>query len=243
MAEKLGLSGSSPLTRGKPLVTTGSYDGNRLIPAHAGKTRGRARLADHPRAHPRSRGENSKGRDRLTPSSGSSPLTRGKPPGGPPGEVGAGLIPAHAGKTRSRAKPSSEYRAHPRSRGENLQVHPAGLTLGGSSPLTRGKPVNDERAEGHGGLIPAHAGKTRKRTRPPRRPRAHPRSRGENVVRPGATILEPGSSPLTRGKLAGQERAANHLGLIPAHAGKTSHPTGARRNPEAHPRSRGENRR
>ena len=50
-------------------------------------------------AHPRSRGENSGARSGLIRANGSSPLTRGKR-----GELlyvghGAGLIPAHAGKT------------------------------------------------------------------------------------------------------------------------------------------------
>ena len=70
--------GSSPLTRGKlnPLrivfVVTG------LIPAHAGKTGTTQQRPRPPPAHPRSRGENSMRRWPLIPSSGSSPLTRGK---------------------------------------------------------------------------------------------------------------------------------------------------------------------
>ena len=53
---------------------------------------------------------------------------------------------------------------------------------------------------------------------------AHPRSRGENdeavPERPGGC----GSSPLTRGKLPDVNSLGPHLGLIPAHAGKTSRP-------------------
>ena len=51
----------------------------------------------------------------------------------------------------------------------------------------------------------------------------------------------PGPSPLTRGKL--QERHAHPLlvGLIPAHAGKTSSSSWLLRRSAAHPRSRGEN--
>ena len=94
--------GSSPLTRGKPsssgLVTTPSG----LIPAHAGKTRSAASIRRNSQAHPRSRGENPGNRSRRPPPSGSSPLTRGKPPGVNAAYLDAGLIPAHAGKTRMR---------------------------------------------------------------------------------------------------------------------------------------------
>ena len=51
----------------------------------------------------------------------------------------------------------------------------------------------------------------------------------------------PGSSPLTRGKLAASEARALQIGLIPAHAGKTGRGCQRVANPAAHPRSRGEN--
>ena len=51
-----------------------------------------------------------------------------------------------------------------------------------------------------------------------------------------------GSSPLTRGKLAGDVVLTVHLRLIPAHAGKTLAGPPRRQGREAHPRSRGENR-
>ena len=91
---------------------------------------------------------------------GSSPLTRGKLTGicVPFGLVG--LIPAHAGKTTLSLSQPPQERAHPRSRGENMRS-PASGTIGpGSSPLTRGKLILDSVPRGHGGLIPAHAGKT-----------------------------------------------------------------------------------
>ena len=92
-------SGSSPLTRGKPLVRFSSAQRARLIPAHAGKTITRADARPWPRAHPRSRGENDVDPAVFEDYEGSSPLTRGKQlivsKGGKP----YGLIPAHAGKT------------------------------------------------------------------------------------------------------------------------------------------------
>ena len=91
------------------------------------------------------------------------------------------------------------------------------------------------------GLIPAHAGKTRRAAWIGPRPTAHPRSRGENIVYLVDPVLDAGSSPLTRGKPHHQGHDRQAPGLIPAHAGKTYRlliPVSAR---GAHPRSRGEN--
>ena len=71
--------------------------------------------------------------------------------------------------------------------------------------------------------------------------RAHPRSRGEN---PGSVLrlgLGKGSSPLTRGKPHRVRGLQARVGLIPAHAGKTSDVDIAAGSCWAHPRSRGEN--
>ena len=99
----------------------------------------------------------------LTPDEGSSPLTRGKPPGGPRAGGACRLIPAHAGKTRRQRSPAGVIGAHPRSRGENDILNATGFRLTGSSPLTRGKRLGEDLGGFGGGLIPAHAGKTGKR--------------------------------------------------------------------------------
>ena len=71
-----------------------------------------------------------------------------------------GLIPAHAGKTHTRPSRAYPSAAHPRSRGENTHAAQSRLSLGGSSPLTRGKLDVGVGVDQVGGLIPAHAGKT-----------------------------------------------------------------------------------
>ena len=95
----LPFTGSSPLTRGKPVSLTDRVRNLGLIPAHAGKTFPLPSFAFSFRAHPRSRGENG-------------------------GEGGyytrRGLIPAHAGKTCCVPLLSGGAAAHPRSRGENI---------------------------------------------------------------------------------------------------------------------------
>ena len=93
------VSGSSPLTRGKHPNQIVSESVQRLIPAHAGKTRRLGRTRWRRPAHPRSRGENDKYWDAVGKSDGSSPLTRGKPCPCEYHTLTNRLIPAHAGKT------------------------------------------------------------------------------------------------------------------------------------------------
>ena len=70
---------------------------------------------------------------------------------------------------------------------------------------------------------------------------AHPRSRGENTGKALELVAEPGSSPLTRGKLDCFGAVVVGHGLIPAHAGKTWDSSQDLSYTRAHPRSRGEN--
>ena len=235
------IPGSSPLTRGKPSYWLFVRLRRGLIPAHAGKTdrcppRSRARPA-----HPRSRGENGWPERHIKPNQGSSPLTRGKRMARAPHQAQSGLIPAHAGKTTRHTPSQSRPGAHPRSRGENGASPARPADEGGSSPLTRGKQCGAFVDETRAGLIPAHAGKTRNRIPTCRYPRAHPRSRGENLEPFNDDTHGGGSSPLTRGKPHAAWRAGTTFGLIPAHAGKTAPSTSSPWAGWAHPRSRGEN--
>ena len=193
-------SGSSPLTRGKlHRLQPGLVEG-RLIPAHAGKT---PCLQDRRRwgaAHPRSRGENLTRSMYWSQGKGSSPLTRGKQKRICEMTNVYRLIPAHAGKTASTASLSTSRPAHPRSRGENGPLPSEGMELDGSSPLTRGKHLRPVHRRRRQGLIPAHAGKTLESDPVGWVGEAHPRSRGENLVRIATSPVLVGSSPLTRGK-------------------------------------------
>ena len=192
--------GSSPLTRGKQLVAGDITPIVRLIPAHAGKTYEAHALATQTGAHPRSRGENARAQSAARTVGGSSPLTRGKRRGRTASPANSWLIPAHAGKTRRHCRPNPGRRAHPRSRGENAAIAAITRTMGGSSPLTRGKQGLRLALSGDRGLIPAHAGKTSWTRSLPLVDGAHPRSRGENPRISPLSPRERGSSPLTRGK-------------------------------------------
>ena len=192
--------GSSPLTRGKRILTRVRSYASGLIPAHAGKTAWVVSCIFGLSAHPRSRGENGDEVDGPVGESGSSPLTRGKLDTVVRETNREGLIPAHAGKTRTPTQRCATIAAHPRSRGENSLFYVRTHTPWGSSPLTRGKPRTFRAARYFVRLIPAHAGKTTQVRRCSLSGGAHPRSRGENR---GPTDTPPrrrGSSPLTRGK-------------------------------------------
>ena len=90
-------------------------------------------------------------------------------------------------------------------------------------------------------LIPAHAGKTSLRSRPPRQKRAHPRACGENLSASQLLREGTGSSPRMRGKPPAARRKWVGVGLIPAHAGKTRLLATVATHGQAHPRACGEN--
>ena len=172
---------------------------------------------------------------------GSSPLTRGKRPTVDGDLDLVRLIPAHAGKTHPTRPAPALPAAHPRSRGENTWAIESEADHSGSSPLTRGKQVRRLSHERATGLIPAHAGKTSTSSTRHPYPKAHPRSRGENLARVSHVTRSVGSSPLTRGKRSEPSRSHGHTRLIPAHAGKTPCTRCQVWRSTAHPRSRGEN--
>ena len=171
---------------------------------------------------------------------GSSPLTRGAPPGVPARPLRAGLIPAHAGSTAGKAGTATPAAAHPRSRGEHAPPKVDQRHIQGSSPLTRGAHRASRPQALVAGLIPAHAGSTSPNGPSTTALAAHPRSRGEHFGLLPDPRWAPGSSPLTRGARDTPMNSRDKVGLIPAHAGSTKHGKTSRTPPWAHPRSRGE---
>ena len=158
--------GSSPLTRGKLTNHEKRIITKRLIPTHAGKTRASRATWPGPRAHPHSRGENTRRVPFHVIPTGSSPLTRGKHLAIQVRLAARGLIPTHAGKTPCNPGTPGGARAHPHSRGENRLEELSYLPGPGSSPLTRGKHDAGQGRQRDHGLIPTHAGKTAPNFRP-----------------------------------------------------------------------------
>ena len=253
--------GSSPRVRGKREGACSNLSRAGLIPACAGKTGAsstRGRLCP---AHPRVCGENCVGVHFCSFVAGSSPRVRGKPwcafvfpPSGgssprvrgkrghPPGHrVGAGLIPARAGKTGRPRCCADRRRAHPRVCGENLVRVCKKQLAAGSSPRVREKPRSRHHVVEARGLIPACAGKTSVFGLAASSLRAHPRVCGENAQVGHRDLVGDGSSPRVRGKHSRRGGVCRRSRLIPACAGKTANPRCPRAVTRAHPRVCGEN--
>ena len=111
----------------------------------------------------------------------------------------------------------------------------------GSSPRGRGKLAIVAGLVTVGGLIPARAGKTRRRRAGRRLREAHPRAGGENHARKVAKPGDKGSSPRGRGKHLQATVSLLERRLIPARAGKTLTVITLTAWKRAHPRAGGEN--
>ncbi len=226
--------------RGVRLINPRTISVLGLIPARAGSTlKSLARLSS-PGAHPRPCGEHLFHPHARDSRGGSSPPVRGVHHDYAPRATEHGLIPAHAGNMQKSPGSRTVYRAHPRSRGEHLEISKTPQLVQGSSPLARGTHNGSPVSLNLNGLIPARAGNTTHRPPYPWHRRAHPRSRGEHFPLIDPELQNQGSSPLARGTppLGGQRRPAR--GLIPARAGNTKRVCSKSSPKWAHPRSRGE---
>ena len=215
------MSGSSPLSRGIPRCDERTWQRTRIIPALAGNTLQGVQCGADTGDHPRSRGEYWNAVDLLPMTNGSSPLSRGIPPGGGARHQWRGIIPALAGNTVGSPRSHSPVRDHPRSRGEYPDDLSFEALADGSSPLSRGIPRFSVPKRLQRGIIPALAGNTAAAglydvTRPD-----HPRSRGEYVLPIPRPPTMKGSSPLSRGILCRGIHGHNPSRIIPALAGNT----------------------
>ena len=112
------------------------------------------------------------------------------------------IIPAYAGSTLKACAPPSITADHPRIRGEHLLAERSVRVVRGSSPHTRGAPAASHHALEEIRIIPAYAGSTPWRSRPPQRTRDHPRIRGEHWSWLALPCLTPPDHPRIRGEHA-----------------------------------------
>ena len=195
--------GSSPHTRGAPVVAGFGLVPGGIIPAYAGSTMGCPCRSIRRRDHPRIRGEHDGSSHRLTLRTGSSPHTRGALVYTMSLVVCSGIIPAYAGSTVSGLYKMHAKRDHPRIRGEHREIPFTERLLPGSSPHTRGAPLPVRRGARQRGIIPAYAGSTFSSLIYSSFGRDHPRIRGEHLYFEGIEADLSGSSPHTRGAPAG----------------------------------------
>ena len=159
---------------------------------------------------------------RPAPDPGSSPLARGTQRRGLRYRGFWRFIPARVGNTLEVNRQIVHSSVHPRSRGEHMTAARKIHADNGSSPLARGTLFGRIQIKWITRFIPARAGNTRPRYRPPPDPAVHPRSRGEHHDWQKGTIEEDGSSPLARGTRQQHEIPARQQRFIPARAGNTS---------------------
>ncbi len=110
----------------------------------------------------------------------------------------------------------------------------------GSSPRARGAACSRCRYSGPHGTIPACAGSSPARCRPPACTRDHPRVRGEQEVDDAHAGVGRGPSPRARGADAGQRLVQGLDRTIPACAGSSRRRRRGERRGWDHPRVRGE---
>ena len=216
-----GTLGSSPLARGLRRTKFRRKPEGRIIPARAGFTPVPARPEGPRRDHPRSRGVYLRPRRRRRPAPGSSPLARGLLTRGTRPSRVTRIIPARAGFTVPRVRPSRLDGDHPRSRGVYVRSCQRPPAFSGSSPLARGLRYGNRSNERNLRIIPARAGFTASQCKHTRWAGDHPRSRGVYASMSAQHRLCCGSSPLARGLRLHLLSDRVIRRIIPARAGFT----------------------
>ena len=135
--------------------------------------------------------------------------------------MGARIIPAYAGSTRSFMLHDLVSEDHPRVCGEHESELQKMSPDGGSSPRMRGAQLLGGRTGEVVGIIPTYAGSTCiiKFAHP--ESKDDPRVCGEHLDHVCASPYHQGSSPRMRGAPAEAEGGLQAHGIIPAYAGST----------------------
>ncbi len=173
--------GSSPRMRGTGTPPERGSKQYGIIPAHAGNSKALVLRFSQGRDHPRACGEQTSYHLYSVLFWGSSPRMRGTEDKIQGVHQPEGIIPAHAGNRWSLVHTTSHARDHPRACGEQpiaLRLSTAGL---GSSPRMRGTEDTKMLYWQGTGIIPAHAGNSRKGKAALWDCRDHPRACGEQI--------------------------------------------------------------
>ena len=112
--------------------------------------------------------------------------------------------------------------------------------IGGSSPLTRGTPIELNKPITVVRFIPAYAGNSSRKSSNESIMPVHPRLRGELALRINLPVVNNGSSPLTRGTHSPEHLPPFGSRFIPAYAGNSIARIFLLTAESVHPRLRGE---
>ena len=171
---------------------------------------------------------------------GSSPRVRGKAQKGRKGPLRGRIIPAGAGKRKSRLSLGNSEKDHPRGCGEKPSGPQPSAAGPGSSPRVRGKAPSTAPANSTPRIIPAGAGKSGLNFRNCNHSKDHPRGCGEKRRGLERSRRTAGSSPRVRGKAGGRLGGQVCGRIIPAGAGKRGGQSRRASFREDHPRGCGE---
>ena len=174
------------------------------------------------RDHPRSRGNNCEMTDTYGLVVGSPPLAREQPPHADDRKKAIGITPARAGTTFALQYTEWKDRDHPRSRGNNINLHLLPALGLGSPPLAREQQGTVATAYVQLRITPARAGTTALRKSQKATNEDHPRSRGNNQCNPCAWVAHKGSPPLAREQRILTIRMLQQSRITPARAGTTA---------------------
>ena len=116
--------GSPPHTRGKESARCSGRGEDGITPAYAGKSNHWGFLIPRLEDHPRIRGEKPASQQKRPGRWGSPPHTRGKGYGKPRRCSEMGITPAYAGKSFLLSDSFTQYKDHPRIRGEKTKKIP-----------------------------------------------------------------------------------------------------------------------
>ena len=163
IAKTLGVSyssGSPPLAREQHNSSNPLFSAPRITPACAGTTHRDIRPSGTSWDHPRLRGNNYLRAKLEVTQGGSPPLAREQRLRGLVQLPERGITPACAGTTSSCPVSDTDWRDHPRLRGNHRQSRTGGGAERGSPPLAREQPEICSELRAFPGITPACAGTT-----------------------------------------------------------------------------------
>ena len=155
--------GSSPRVRGEEDLIAIRGKATWIIPAGAGRSDGEGSVGADVGDHPRGCGEKLLLGFLRRLDLGSSPRVRGEAFCHAPLRVKKGIIPAGAGRRMPCPRKAGRGQDHPRGCGEKRMAARRRRAAAGSSPRVRGEGKAFLASQFNGGIIPAGAGRSRRR--------------------------------------------------------------------------------
>ncbi len=194
------MRGRSPRGRGRRPVDQCGFRQAGKIPARAGTTTPTICTRSTTREDPRAGGDDTVTEPASAAPAGRSPRGRGRPRFLLRSSRRSGKIPARAGTTEGRRRPSAPGAEDPRAGGDDTGFYIIGGSVTGRSPRGRGRqPAQPLHLMGHR-KIPARAGTTSSGSRSRRWPVEDPRAGGDDSASAPVAPRRAGRSPRGRGR-------------------------------------------